>query len=102
MNRKEVRALKKQGYSQKVIMDRYRKEAHDQGFCNGIKHTQSVIMMMTAWVLHEHLGLGPKRLPEIMRLIELNISCFGTDHLTRADIPTIQAELRKCGCEFNV
>lgn len=102
MNREQARMLKKKGFSQKAIMDRYRKEAVDQGFGEGIRHTQTVIMMMTAWVLHEHLGLGPKRLPEIMNLIKLNIECFGTGHLTKLDIPTIKKELKKCGCDYNI
>ena len=94
--------LKKKGFSQKAIMDRYRKEAIDQGFGEGIKHTQTVILMMTAYVLHTHLGLGKKRLPEIMWWIQENIKSFGSGHLTKLDIPVIKEELKKCGCEFSI
>ena len=102
MNREESRLLKKQGYSQNSIMKKYREEAYNQGFCDGISHTQSVIMMITAYVLHNHLGLGKKRLPEIMHWIREDIASFKSGHLSKADIPLIKEELKQCGCEFNV
>lgn len=102
MNRTERRKLAKQGYSQKSIMSQYRSDAYEQGFTDGIKHTQTVVMMMTAYALHTHLGLGKKRLPEIMHWIQEDITSFETGHLTVDDIPAIKEELKQCGCEFKL
>lgn len=100
MNRADRRKLEQKGYSQKSIMNKYRNEAYEQGFSDGIRHTQSTIMMMTAYVLHTHLGLGKKRLPEIMYQIQEDIISFETGHLTVSDIPAIKEELKQVGCEF--
>lgn len=102
MNRSERRKYEKQGYSQHSIMKKYRDDAYEQGFSDGIRHTQSCIMMMTAYTIKTHLGLGKKRLPEIMYRIQENIISFQTGHLTVEDIPAIKEELKQCGCEFNV
>ena len=102
MNRSERRKYEKQGYSQYSIMKKYREEAYEEGFNAGIKHAQNVIMMMTAYTIKTHLGLGRKRLPEIMHYIQENIISFQTGHLTAEDIPAIKEELKQCGCEFHV
>lgn len=102
MNRTERRKYEKQGYSQKSIMNKYRNDAYEQGFQDGIRHTQSCIMMMTAYTIKTHLGLGKKRLPELMHYIQENIISFSTGHLTVEDIPLIQEELKSVGCEFKL
>ena len=100
MNREQVRKLKKQGYSQKVIMDRYRQEAIDQGFSEGIKHTYKVVLLLTAYALNNHLGLGKKRLPEVMNKIMLYIDSFNTQNLFRGDLPVIASEMKKIGFDI--
>lgn len=102
MNRQERRKYEKQGFSQKSIMNKYRNEAYEQGFKDGIKHSCECILMMTAYTIKTHLGLGKKRLPKLMHYIRNNIASFSTGHLEMADIPVIQEELRKVGCEFKV
>lgn len=52
---------------------------------------------MTAWVLQYKLGLGKKRLPEIMDAILNNIDCFNTKHLKPEDYMEIKRTLEKYG-----
>jgi hypothetical protein len=100
VNREQSRALKKKGYSQKVIMSRYRQEAIDQGFNEGIKHTYKVILLLTAYALNNHLHLGKKRLPEVMNKIMLYIDSFNTQNLFRGDLPVIASEMKKLGFDI--
>ena len=78
MNRKERRKLLRDGVNPKAVMDKYTKELYDKAFSDGIRHTADSIMIITADVLHTHLGLGSKRLPEIMHQIAENIDAFNT------------------------
>ena len=78
VNRKERRRMEKLGYSKKEVMDRYTRDITDKAFSAGIKHTADSIMIITAYVLHTHLGLGKKRLPEIMYWVHENIDSFNT------------------------
>ncbi len=100
MNRAERRRAKRQGFSDQFIANKTKNDDYERGFDDGIRHTQTAIMMMTAYTLHTHLNLGRKRLPEIMHYIQENIISFETGHLTKADIPAIKEELRELGCEF--
>lgn len=100
MNRSQRRNLLQKGYNPKAVMDQYRKEVYEQGFKDGIHHSGISIMIITADVLHTHLGLGGKRLPEIMHQIHENIDAFNTGHLHPSDIDLIKAELAKVGCHF--
>ncbi len=102
MNRQERRKYEKQGFSQKSIMNKYRNDAYEQGFKDGIKHSCNCILMLTAYAIKTHLGLGKKRLPKLMHYIENNITSFSSGHLSIEDISTIQEELRSVGCEFKV
>lgn len=100
MNRKQRRNMLQKGVNPKVVMDKYRQEVYDQGFQDGIHHSAITIMIMTADVLHTHLGLGSKRLPEVMQQINENIDAFNTGHLEPNDILLIKEELAKVGCIF--
>lgn len=100
MNRTQRRNLLQKGYNPKSVMDQYRKETYEQGFRDGIHHCAITILIITADVLHTHLGLGSKRLPEIMHQIHENIDAFNTGHLQPNDIFTLKEELAKVGCHF--
>lgn len=100
MNRKQRRNMLQKGVNPKVVMDKYREDAYEQGFKAGIHHSATTIMIMTADVLHTHLGLGSKRLPEVVQQIHENIDAFNTGHLEPNDILLIKEELAKVGCIF--
>ena len=78
MNRKERRKLLRDGVNPKTVMDKYRDDTLEQGFQAGIRHSCIAIMTITAYNLHTHLGLGRKRLPEIMNWINESIDAFNT------------------------
>lgn len=100
MNREQSRVLKKKGYSQKVIMSRYRQEAYEQGHRDGVRHTYKTTLLLTAYALNNHLHLGKKRLPEIMDVIISYIDSFNTQNLFRSDMPVIASEMKKLGFDI--
>lgn len=100
MNRKERRKLIRDGVNPKTVMDQYTKELYDKAFSDGIKHTADSIMVLTAYNLHTHLGLGKQRLPEIMYWIHESIDAFNTGHLVASDINLMKEELEKFNCKF--
>lgn len=100
MNRKERRKLLRDGVNPKQVMDKYTKELYEQGFHDGIEHTATSILIITAYCLHNHLGLGQKRLPEIMQWIGLNIDSFNTGQLQAEDIQLMKEELEKYNVTF--
>lgn len=59
-----------------------------------------IIMYMTAYTISYKLGLGKKRLPEIMGAILNNIDSFNTGHLSNEDFATIKEEVKKLGFKF--
>ena len=100
MNRKQSRKLEKQGFSQKIIMSRYRQDAYDQGHRDGVKHTYKTTLLLTAYALNNHLHLGRKRLPEIMGVILSYIDSFNTQNLFRNDMPVIASKMKKLGFDI--
>lgn len=100
MNRKERRKLLRDGINPKAVMDKYTKDLYEQGFHDGIQHTADSIMIITAYCLHNHMGLGKKRLPEIMEWIGLNIDSFNTNQLQPDDIKLMREELEKYNVFF--
>jgi len=102
MNRKVRRKLLRDGVNPKAIMDKYRADVYEQGVLDGIHHSAMTIMIITADVLHIHLGLGSKRLPEIMHQIHENIDAFNTGHLAPSDIDLMREELEKLNCYFEM
>ena len=59
------------------------------------KDMVDVVLTMTAYTIQYKLGLGKKRLPEIMGYILDNIDAFNTGHLTKDDFETIKEDLKK-------
>ena len=59
------------------------------------KDMVDVVLTMTAYTIQYKLGLGKKRLPEIMGYILDNIDAFNTGHLTKEDFKTIKEDLKK-------
>ena len=59
------------------------------------KDMVDVVLTMTAYTIQYKLGLGKKRLPEIMGYILDNIDAFNTGHLTKEDFETIKEDLKK-------
>ena len=100
MNRKERRKLLRDGVNPKAVMDKYTKELYERGFHDGIDHTADSIMIITAYCLHNHLGLGKQRLPEIMEWIGLNIDSFRTGQLVPKDIDLMKEELERYNVYF--
>ena len=56
-----------------------------------------VILTMTAYTLNYKLGLGKKRLPDIMASILDNIDAFNTGHLTKDDFEEIHKQMEDLG-----
>lgn len=56
-----------------------------------------VILTMTAYTLNYKLGLGRKRLPDIMANILDNIDAFNTGHLTKEDFDEIHKQMEELG-----
>lgn len=54
-----------------------------------------VILTMVAYTIQYKLGLGKKRLPEIMGYIMDNIDAFNTGHLNHEDFKYIKKELKE-------
>lgn len=54
-----------------------------------------VILTMVAYTIQYKLGLGKKRLPEIMGYIMDNIDAFNTGHLNSDDFKEIKKELKE-------
>lgn len=54
-----------------------------------------VIMTMTAYTIQYKLGLGKKRLPEIMNAILNNIDAFNSGHLNKEDFEAIKEMMKK-------
>lgn len=67
----------------------------EKQFENQKKDVVDVIMTMTAYTIQYKLGLGKKRLPEIMNAIMDNIDAFNTGHLNKEDFEQIKEEMKK-------
>lgn len=103
MNRKEKRnALKSINTPKKfeeamgMALKMQRKDMEEQ-FEKQRENVVDVILTMVAYTIQYKLGLGKKRLPEIMKSILDNIDAFNTGHLSEVDYETIKKELEKYG-----
>lgn len=56
-----------------------------------------IIMVITAYTLNYKLGLGRKRLPEIIEAIMSNLESFETGHLNTDDFYEIKKIVEKLG-----
>ena len=93
MNREQVRKLKEQGYSQKVIMDRYRQEAIDQGFSEGIKHTYKSVITILFYVIKNHLRISRENYQSLFLRCMENIDAFRTGQLKPSDVELMKKEI---------
>lgn len=104
MNRTEKRARERlyrermsKEQAKALINKRYRESIEHEAEERGIKQSLDLIMYMTAYTISYKLGLGKKRLPEIMYSILDNIDAYTTGHLDYNDYKTIQKEMNKLG-----
>lgn len=67
----------------------------EQRFNAQKKDIIDIILTMTAYTIQYKLGLGKKRLPEIMNAILNNIDSFNTGHLTKQDFDFIKEDLKR-------
>lgn len=106
MNRKQRRQYAKQinsyeklmGFEQEFIKVEKEKARAEINYTK--RMYLEIIMNMTAWTLSYKLGLGKKRLPEIMHSIMNNIDSFNTGHLSNEDYEEIKKEVMKLGFRF--
>lgn len=96
MNRKERRNMEKK-YGPNFAMQKYRDEIREEGIQLGMKMAIDTILYMTCYTLNYKLGLGKKRLPEIMYHIVDNIDAYNTGHLTHEDFKEIKNQMHELG-----
>lgn len=96
MNRAKRRKLEKM-YGKEFTMQKYREEAIEQGTKQGVRMAVDVILYMVSYTLNYKLGLGKKRLPEIMNYILENIDAYNTGHLTHKDYIEIKRQMNELG-----
>ena len=96
MNRERRRKLERK-YGANYAMQKYREEAIEAGAKQGARTAIDMVMYMVAYTLNYKLGLGKKRLPEIMYHIVDNIDAYNTGHLTHADYVEIKRQMKELG-----
>lgn len=96
MNRARRRELERK-YGTNYAMQKYREEAIEAGAKQGARTAIDMVMYMVAYTLNYKLGLGKKRLPEIMYHIVDNIDAYNTGHLTHADYVEIKKQMKELG-----
>ena len=101
MNRKERREYERK-YGKVFTMQKYRDDAFNSGFKEGVNTTYCVVMNMVAYSLNYKLNLGKKRLPEIMQTIADNIDSYRTGQLDSEDYKEIKKIVQKLGIYLDV
>jgi len=101
MNRQERRKLERK-YGVEYSMQRYRDDAYQVGFKEGVNATYAVVMNTVAYTLNYKLNLGKKRLPEIMQFIADNVDSFRTGQLDPDDYKEIKEIVKKLGVVLEV
>lgn len=96
MNRSKRRELERI-YGKDFAMQKYREEAIEQGAKQGARTAIDMILYMTAYTLSYKLGLGKKRLPQIMYHIMDNIDAYNTGHLSLQDYEEIKRQMKELG-----
>lgn len=96
MNRQRKRELERK-YGPDFAMQKYRDEVMEEGIQQGMKMAIDTILYMTCYTLNYKLGLGKKRLPEIMYHIVDNIDAYNTGHLTPEDFIEIKKQMNDLG-----
>lgn len=96
INRQKRREYEKK-YGKEFTMKKYREEAVAAGAREGARTAIDVILYMVSYTLNYKLGLGKKRLPEIMYHILDNIDAYNTGHLTHEDYIEIKKQMNELG-----
>lgn len=96
MNRAKRREYERK-YGKEFTMQKYREEAIEAGAKQGARTTVEMILYMTCYTLNYKLGLGKKRLPQIMNNIIENIDAFNTGHLSLQDYDEIKKQMNELG-----
>ena len=60
----------------------------------------NIILTMVAYTINYKLGIGKKRLPEIMQAILNNIDSYNTGYLLPENFDIIKAEVEKLGFKY--
>ena len=76
-------------------MERYRREAYDQGFTNGMQNVVDITFYLTAYTLSYKLELSKEELQQLMKAIYNNIDSFRSGHLEPRDYDTIVKQMRE-------
>lgn len=101
MNRKQRREYTKK-YGEVFTMQKYRDDAFNSGFKEGVNTTYMVVMNMVAYTLNYKLNLGRKRLPEIIKYIADNIDSYRTGQLNPEDYQEIKKIVKELGVDLEV
>jgi hypothetical protein len=101
LNRKERREYERK-YGQAFTMQKYRDDAFNMGFKEGVNTTYMVVMNMVAYSLNYKLNLGKKRLPEIMQTIADNIDSYRTEQLDAEDYKEIKKIVKGLGIDLDM
>ena len=93
MDRAELRRLKKAALNSNPIelatwasnFEKSVRNDFEQMYNKDLINAINTYSIATAYTLHYVLGLGKKRLPEVMERIWNNVDAFRTEHLTVED-----------------
>ena len=101
MNRKQRREYEKK-YGTVFTMQKYRDDAFNAGFKEGVNATYAVVMNTVAYTLNYKLNMGRKRLPEMMKFIADNVDSFRTGQLDSDDYKEIKKKVQKLGIYLDI
>lgn len=101
MNRAERRKYEKQGYDKDLILSKYRQESFEQGYITGIRNVYRDILLITAYIAQDELGLGKTRLPRLMGRIINTIDAFRTENLQPNDTYEMKAVCKRYGFDID-
>ena len=93
MNRSERRKYEKKGYSQHSIMKKYRNDAYEQGFKDGIKHTYKSVITILFYVIKNHLRISRENYQSLFLRCMENIDAFRTGQLKPSDVELMKKEI---------
>lgn len=97
MNRQERRRQERLGVSQQSIYQRYREDAYNQGWHDGMAHELEITFNILAYTLTYKTGYSTKRIKELLHDLYNNVDSFRSGHLTPEDYDTICKELEEKG-----
>ena len=100
MNRAERRKLQKRGASKESIYEMCKKEAEEEGWHKGVKHSYRTILLLTAYIAQMEFELDQDRLANFMDRLLKCIESFLTGQLTASDIKDIAEEVKGNGFDI--